>query len=118
MPSGAPGPCSSVPSDTPSDTVLTGGGRNLDRLVERFWTGPSAAQSVVVTTGQLPATHVMAEEYVVLPNLARARFLVPVGAAPAVRSAFTSHLSTVSPRSRLYGRLIAAGFRTGAAPQV
>jgi hypothetical protein len=102
----------------PSDTVVTDGVRNLDRLVARFWTGPAETQSVMVTTGQLPATHVVAEEYVVLPDAARARYLVPAGAPAAVRSAFTSHLSTVSPRSRLVGRMIAAGFRSGAAPRV
>ena len=68
----------------------------------------------VVTTWRLPGSHVAAEEYVVLPDIRRARFLVPVGAPAAVRAAFTTHLSTVSRRSRVYGRVISAGFRSGA----
>lgn len=91
---------------------------DLDRLVARFWGAHDPEDPVVVTTGRLPATHVVAEEYAVLPNVKRARFLVPVGAPAAVQAAFTSHLSTVSPRSRLFGRVIAAAFRSGAAPRV
>lgn len=100
----------------PSDSGT--GNPDVDRLVERFWVAQPGTSSVVVTMGQLPASHVVAEEYFVLPDIRRARFLVPVGAAAAVRAAFTTHLSTVSPRSRLYGRLIAAGFRSGAAPRL
>ena len=94
------------------------GNLDLDRLVERFWRAQPGASPVVVTTGRLPDTHVVAEEYIVLPDVRRARFLVPVGAPAAVRAAFTSHLSTVSPRSRLYGRLIAAGFGSALAPRL
>jgi hypothetical protein len=68
---------------------------------------------VVVTTGSLPDGYVGAEEYVVVPSLRRARFLVPSRAPRAVASAFTAHLATVSARSRVYGRVIAAAFRYG-----
>lgn len=66
-----------------------------------------------MTTGHLPTGYVAAEEYVIVPSLRRARFLVPSGAPRAVASAFTDHLSTVSGRSRAYGRVIAAAFRSG-----
>lgn len=107
-----------MPSDSPSDAQVRRPltpNQDLDRLVERVWGRPTPQSAVVVTTGRLPASHVAAEEYAVLPDVRRARFLVPLGAPAAVRSAFTSHLSTVSPRSRLYGRLIATAFRSGVA---
>jgi hypothetical protein len=53
-----------------------------------------------------------------VPSLARARFLVPVSAGRAAEAAFTDHLTTVSRRSRLYGRLIARAFGTGMASHV
>ena len=100
----------------PSDA----GSRNpdLDRLVTRLWVGRPSASALVVTTGRLPDTHVVAEEYVVLPDIRRARFLVPVGAPAAVRSAFSTHLTTVSGGSRALGQLIAQGFRSGAAERL
>lgn len=97
-----------------TDTGVGTGNPDLDRLVARFWVEQPEMSSVVVTTGRLPSSHVVAEEYVVLPDVRRARFLVPVGSPAAVRSAFTTHLSTVSRRSRLYGQMISAGFRSGA----
>lgn len=106
------------PAEAQDGAAPLTGNRNLDRLVARFWGGQTGEGPVVVTTDQLPATHVVAEEYIVLPDVRRARFLVPVGAPAAARAGFSSHLSTVSSRSRLYGRVIAAGFRTGAAPRL
>lgn len=91
---------------------------NLDRLVERFWGPPSSQSPVVVTTGDLPAGHALVEEYAVVPSIRRARFLVPLRAPRAVWSAFTSHLTTVSPSSRLSGVALAVGFRTKAAHPV
>lgn len=91
---------------------------DLDRLIERFWGVRSADSPVHVTTQELPPGHVLVEEYVVVPNIRHARFLVPTRAPRAVSSAFTSHLATVSPSSRVAGRAIALGFRTGAAGKV
>ena len=91
--------------------------RNLNALVDRFW-GARRGSAVKVTTGDLPPTHTLAEEYVVLPSLAKARFLVPTGAPGAVAAAFSAHLSTVSPQSRVYGRLIAGAFRAGVGERI
>lgn len=91
---------------------------NLDRLIERFWGPPSADSPVLVTTRELPASHVLVEEYAVVPSLRRARFLVPLGAPRAVAAAFTSHLTTVSPSSRLTGAALAVAFRSRAATPV
>ena len=111
-----------MPNDSGSGNAdpndLGSGNPDLDRLVARLWLEQSSASALVVTTGRLPDTHVVAEEYVVLPDVRRARFLVPVGAPAAVRSAFTSHLSTVSRKSRVIGQLIGQGFRSGAAERV
>lgn len=88
---------------------------DLDRLVERFWGSSGPDNPVVVTTAALPEGYRLVEEYAVVPSRSRPRFLVPLGVPRAVTSAFTSHLSTVSPGSRLAGHAISSAFRSGAA---
>lgn len=88
----------------------------LRSLVDRLWDvgEEGSGPPVVVTTGPVPPTHVAVESYVVLPSLARARFLLPVRAPRAVASAFTRHLTTPSARARLVGAGLAAGFQARA----
>jgi hypothetical protein len=96
-----------------------GAGRDLLTLAERMWTpfgGPD--WPVVVSTGPLPASHVPAEEYVVVPDLRRPRFLVPVRAARASRASFSRFNTTSSRRTRVSGYASAVGFGTPAGERV
>lgn len=87
---------------------------NLGRLVDRFWAPHTTNGRLVVTSGALPVGYIAAEQYVVVPSIARARFLVPLQAPRAVAAAFGPYLSTISAGSRLQGRAIASAFRTRA----
>jgi hypothetical protein len=92
------------------DTLL---GAGLSTLVDRFWHTEDDDSPVVATTGELPPTHQLVEEYLVLPSLARPRYLVPVAAPRAVTAAFTEHLATAKASSRALGVMVASGARLG-----
>ncbi len=92
------------------DTLL---GAGLSTLVDRFWHTEDDDSPVVATTGELPPTHQLVEEYLVLPSLARPRYLVPVAAPRAVTAAFTEHLATAKTSSRALGVMVASGARLG-----
>ena len=92
------------------DTLL---GAGLATLVDRFWHTEDDDSPVVATTGELPSTHQLVEEYLVLPSLARPRYLVPVSAPRAVSAAFTGHLATAKASSRALGVMVASGARLG-----
>lgn len=85
--------------------------RDLQTLAQRVWL-PRHLDSwpVRVDFGSPPAGWVVAEQYVVVPDVARARFLVPVGSRAASRAAFGSHLTTSSWRTRAFGRAAVAAF--------
>lgn len=92
----------------------TGGlGAGLATLVDRFWQVEDDDSPVVATTGELPSTHALVEEYHVLPSLSRPRYLVPVAAPRAVAAAFTGHLATARTSSRALGVMVASGARLG-----
>jgi hypothetical protein len=75
-----------MPADCPYSEAMLGPGAtasNLDSLVSRVW--PDAADPtspVLVTHGQLPPTHRLRDEYLVLPSRGTPALLVPA-AAPA-----------------------------------
>jgi hypothetical protein len=88
-------------------------GAGLATLVDRFWHTENDDSPVVATTGELPSSHELVEEYLVLPSLQKPRYLVPVAAPRAVAAAFTGHLATAKTSSRALGVMVASGARVG-----
>ncbi|GAA5141822.1 hypothetical protein GCM10023340_04200 [Nocardioides marinquilinus] len=89
----------------------------LGALVARLWgPGDERDSPVVVTTGRLPATHRLVEEYAVVPSLRRPRYLLPVGGRQAVTAALGDHLSATGPRSRAAARALALAWASGTGP--
>ena len=88
-------------------------GTGLATLVARLWHSEHDDSPVLVTTGELPSSHAMVEEYLVLPSLEQPRYLVPVAAPRAVGAAFTGHLATAKTSSRALGVMVASGARLG-----
>ena len=88
-------------------------GTDLRTLAERVWTpGSPLDWPVTVSFGRPPSDATVVEQYVVVPDLSRPKFLVPVGAQVASRAAFTRYLTTSSAKTRGLGYLSAAGFGT------
>jgi len=83
---------------------------SLDALVDRLW-GPTGSSAVHVGP-TLPATHVLAEDYVVVGR-GQPRYLFPASATKVIRSAMTRHLSTTSTRARAVGAGLAGAWSTG-----
>lgn len=84
---------------------------DLLTLTQRVWTPHTdASWPVRVTFDEPPAGHTVVEEYLVVPNLRRPKFLVPVGAPAASRAAFSRYLTTDSLRAQLQGGVAAAAF--------
>lgn len=85
--------------------------RDLRTLAERVWTPTDDPDwPVRVDVGAPAPGRVVAEQYVVVPSLKRATFLVPVGARAASRAAFGADLTTSSVRTRALGAVSSAGF--------
>jgi hypothetical protein len=87
-------------------------GADLRTLAERVWT-PTSDRTWPVSVrfdAALPADHTLAEQYVVVPDLRRPKFLVPLGARAASRAAFSRFLTTSSPRTRGMGFASAGAF--------
>ena len=86
-------------------------GTDLKTLAERLWTPVGDPDwPVTVSFDPPPPGHVIAEEYIVVPDLRRPKFLVPVAARSASRAAFSRYLTTSSLRTRALGYVSAAGF--------
>jgi hypothetical protein len=95
-------------------------GTDLRTLTERVWT-PTADPAWPVSVSfdaPLPDDHTLAEQYVVVPDLRRPKFLVPVGARAASRAAFSRFLTTSSPRTRVMGLASAGAFGSPVGEQV
>ena len=92
---------------------------NLRQLIERVWT-PTDDPSwpVQVSVDAAAPGMVLAEEYVVVPNLRKPKFLVPVGAPVASRAAFSRYLTSDSTRAKALGWLTALAFGSGIGPRV
>lgn len=98
----------------------------LKALVRQVWgrTGSSAGRAdpdwpVRVTCGPAPGQgHRRVESYIVVPDLARARLLVPVGSGPAAVGFLRQNGSLRHRRIRWSREAMAAAFRTGAASHV
>jgi hypothetical protein len=88
-------------------------GAGLATLVDRFWRIGNDDSPVVATTGEVPSTHVLVEEYLVLSSPARPHYLVPASAPRAVAAAFSGHLATSKSSSRALGATVASGARLG-----
>jgi len=86
---------------------------DLRTLTQRVWT-PTTDPSwpVRVSFDEPPAGLTVAEEYLVVPNLRRPEFLVPVDAFAASRAAFSRYLTTDSLRAQIQGGLAAGAFGT------
>ncbi|MDH5277650.1 MAG: hypothetical protein OEW53_01250 [Actinomycetota bacterium] len=88
-------------------------GADLQTLAQRVWTPEGLPDwPVTVSFGHPPPDATLVEQYVVVPDLRRPKFLVPVGARAASRAAFSKYLTTSSVQTRGFGYLSAAGFGT------
>ncbi len=87
---------------------------DLHRLAERLWAPADLPDwPVRVTTGTLPDTHRVVEEYAVAPGLDRPRYLLPLHHPHAVAAALTGGAQTQGRRTRLAARAGALGWRSG-----
>ncbi|MDN5895645.1 MAG: hypothetical protein L0H93_16670 [Nocardioides sp.] len=89
----------------------------LDALVERVWT-PSPDSPVSVTAGPPPPGHHMVEQYAVVPDLRRARYLVPLGSPRAATASLWTYNSMRAPVRRAGEAALSALFRTRTTAQL
>lgn len=83
----------------------------LGALVERVW-APGPDSPVAVTLGAPPPGHHVVETYAVVPDLRRARYLVPLGSPRAATASLWTYNSMRAPVRRAGEAALAALFRT------
>jgi hypothetical protein len=89
------------------------GNNALRALVDHVWHPFAEDSPVKVTTGVAPAGHSAAETYAVVPNLARPRYLVPLGARRAAVASLWAYRTMRVPRRRASQTTVGALFRAG-----
>lgn len=86
----------------------------LRAYIQRIWRNdPSSESPVSVTLGSAPDTHVIAEQYAIVPHARAARFLVPMGARAASAAAFGTYNATRAPLSRTLRGVVGRGYDYG-----
>ncbi len=91
---------------------------NLGSLVHRVWGPDDGSSPVSVSLSRVPEGHVVVERYAVIPNAARARFLVPLGSRAAAVNSFWKYNAVKPPKTRARQLALAGAFGTGAARAV
>lgn len=85
----------------------------LGALVERVWApGTGAHSPVSVTTGPPPPGHHVVEQYAVVPDRRRPRYLVPLGSPRAATASLWTYNSMRAPVRRAGEAALSALFRT------
>lgn len=90
----------------------------LAALVDHVWRPSLPGSPVRVTIGAPPAGHSVAETYAVVPDLARPRYLVPLGHPRAAAASLWAYRSMRAPRRRAAQTTVGAMFRTGVGRRV
>jgi hypothetical protein len=94
-------------------------GEDLAWLIEALWGRVSPLGSVHLTTdGTVPAGYRVAERFAVVPNLARARFLVPLVSRRAAWASLCRYNAMRPLRTRLVRAAIGSGMRIGVAQRL
>lgn len=102
-----------------SDLGHPGTSERLGALVDRVWPQAGVASSpVAVTVGAPPERHVVAETYAVVPDLARARYLVPLGSRRAAVATLWAYHTMRAPKRRAAEAAVSTMFRTGLGDRV
>lgn len=82
-------------------------------LVERVWApGPAGDSPVAVTVGTPPPKHLVVEQYAIVPNRGRSRYLVPVGSRRAAAASLWTYNTMRAPARRAGEAVLSALFRT------
>lgn len=81
----------------------------LRALVEQLWPG------VLVTTGDVPSGHRMAERYAVVPSFENAQFLVPLVTKRAAAASLLRYNALRPLRKRIIRSVLGTGFLLGVA---
>jgi hypothetical protein len=94
-------------------------GTNLRWLIEQLWEREEQASRVRVSVdGTVPPGYRPVERFAVVPELRRARFLVPLGSRRAAWASTARYNALRPPPVRLPRAVIGAGMRTGLAQRL
>jgi hypothetical protein len=102
-----------------SSTPAAATNEDLAWLIAALWEREEADGAVRVTVdGTVPAGYRPLERFAVVPNLARARFLVPLASRRAAWASLSRYNTLRRFRNRVPRRVIGAGMRAGIAQRV
>ena len=91
----------------------------LGALVDRVWTpGPDGSSPVAVTVGPPPTGYVVVETYAIVPDLKRARYLVPLGPRRAAVASLWAYHTMRAPARRAAEAAVSTMFRSSLADRV
>ncbi|WP_283139105.1 hypothetical protein [Rhizohabitans arisaemae] len=90
-----------------------GASEALLRLIDQVW---QPGEAVRVTAGETPQGYRVAERYSIVPNAARARFLVPLATRAAAHASLSRYNGLRPGALGLARALLGAAFRVGLAP--
>jgi hypothetical protein len=117
--SGAPGGNDTSDAEPAPTWSASGAGEDLTWLINALWGQASPPASVHITTdGTVPAGYRVVERFAVVPNLARARFLVPLASRRAAWASLCRYNAMRPLRTRLARATIGAGMRIGVAQRL
>ncbi|GGS82944.1 hypothetical protein GCM10010156_47010 [Planobispora rosea] len=88
----------------------------LRTLITQLWRPADGTATVRATLDRAPAGHRVVERYAVVPDPARARFLVPLTSRASAAASVGRYNGLRPPRTRAARALLGLGFRSGLAP--